>query len=138
MAVNTAVRGVRARTLTEAALRRLTLGLMVLWQIGGHVDAWYHLHRSFAIESFFTWPHALLYGGWAATGLVPTIYLLESIGLGAPRRAWLPRGYPAILLGAALFGLGGALISPGTRCSASRPTRRPCSPRRTCGWWCRT
>ncbi len=108
MAVETAAARVRTRVLTEAALCWLTLGAIVLWQIGVYVDVWYHLHRGFAIESFFTWPHALLYGGWAATGLVITAYLLESRLLGEPSGAWLPRGYPIALLGIALYGLGGA------------------------------
>ena len=38
--------------------------------VGLNVDAWYHLHFGFEIETFFTWPHALIYGGWLALGMV--------------------------------------------------------------------
>jgi hypothetical protein len=85
-----------------------TCGLLALWQVGGHIDAWYHVHRGFDIESFFTWPHALLYGAWAATGIVVLVHALANARRGLPRRAWLPPGYALILLGVALFGLGGA------------------------------
>jgi hypothetical protein len=40
---------------------------VALWQVGTHVDAWYDLHYGFDIQSFLTWPHALLYGAWAVS-----------------------------------------------------------------------
>jgi hypothetical protein len=101
--------GVRRRTLAETRLLWLTLGSTLVWGSGGHVDARYHFHYGFEIESFFTWPHAMLYGGWAATGSVVAAYLLEGLRRGTLRRAWLPPGYRLVLLGFALFGLGGAL-----------------------------
>ena len=88
-----------------------TCGLLTLWQVGAHIDAWYHVHRGFDIESFLTWPHALLYGSWAATGAVLLVYALANARRGLPRRAWLPPGYSLILLGLVLFGLGGAFDS---------------------------
>src|SRR5712691_4674387 len=42
------------------------LAFAVIWQIGAHVNAWYHVHHGFEIDSFFTAPHYLLYGGWIA------------------------------------------------------------------------
>ena len=95
------------RALTESRLLWLTLCLILAWQVGAHVDAWYHIHYGFAIESFFTWPHALLYAAWAGTGLVVAFYLLESRRRREPRGAWLPPGYPVVLFGVILFGLGG-------------------------------
>lgn len=59
------------------------------------------------IESFLTWPHALLYAGQTGIALVVTFYLVEGFALGLPRWAWLPRGYALILLGDGLFFLGG-------------------------------
>ena len=44
----------RTRLLTETRLRWLTLACVVLWQVGAHIDVWYHLHFGFAIETFFT------------------------------------------------------------------------------------
>ena len=62
-----------------ALLLWLTVGLATLWEIGGHIDAWYHTHYGFEVESFFTLPHALLYGSWLATGAVMVVYLLGRI-----------------------------------------------------------
>jgi len=81
-----------------------------LWQVGAHIDAWYHVHHGFEVESFFTWPHALLYGSWAGTGAVITLCLVGRARRGFPRRAWLP-GYPLVLVGVVLFGLGGIVDS---------------------------
>jgi hypothetical protein len=98
---------------SEAAIQAPPLlgwitALLVLWQAGAHVDAWYHAHNGFEIESFLTWPHALLYGGWACTGVVVLLAGLQGAQRGSSLRDWLPAGYPLILLGVALFGLGGA------------------------------
>jgi hypothetical protein len=108
MAVKAVAAHREGRLLTAATLLPLTTAALVLWQIGAYVDAWYHLHYSFEIETFFTWPHALLYAGWVATGLLPALALGEGIGRGLPRRDWLPAGYPLVLAGSVLFGLGGA------------------------------
>lgn len=108
MAVEAVAAHREGRLFTTAALLPLTTAALVFWQIGVYVDVWYHLHYSFEIETFFTWPHALLYAGWAATGLIPALALGEGIGRGLPRRDWLPAGYPLVLVGSAIFGLGGA------------------------------
>jgi hypothetical protein len=96
----------RSRPMTDSALLGWATGISVVWMIGGHVDAWYHVHYGFQIESFLTAPHALLYGGWAATLALPLAYL-ASHRAGLNWRA-LPPGFPLILLGCVLFGLGGA------------------------------
>ncbi len=97
----------RARALSETGLFFSALGAFVVWQLGAHIDAWYHAHYGFEIESFLTWPHALLYAGWVASAIPASAYLLESVALGLPRQRWLPRGYTLVLVAAALFGLGG-------------------------------
>lgn len=99
---NTAYRGVE-----RSSLVWWVTSFMLLWQIGAHIDAWYHTHYGFQIESFLTWPHALLYGSWAGTGAVVILSALGRARRGLPRRDWLPPGYPLVLIGLALFGLGG-------------------------------
>lgn len=83
-------------------LLALTTFGMAAWQAGVYVDVWYHTHRGFEIESFFTWAHALLYGGWVLAGLVVATYPTWGAGR-------LPRGYRTFGLGVALFGLGGLI-----------------------------
>ena len=89
----------RARSPEAVLLALATVG-MIAWQAGVYVDVWYHIHRGFEIETFFTWAHALLYGGWALAGLVVASYPAWGAGR-------LPRGYRTFALGVALFGLGG-------------------------------
>ena len=97
----------RPRAVSERMLIAATLAGFVIWDFGGHIDVWYHQHYGFAIESFLTWPHALLYVGWIASAAPAAAYLFESRTLGLPRSAWLPPGYALVLAGAAAFGLGG-------------------------------
>lgn len=104
---STAMMG-RTSVLSATTLLSLVTGAVVLWQTGVYVDAWYHLHYNFAIESFFTWPHAMLYAGWGLTSLVVALALGDGLARGLPRGEWLPRGFALVLAGGALFGLGGA------------------------------
>jgi len=99
---------VRTRIVSERALLFATLAAVVIWQLGAQIDAWYHMHYGFEIESFATWPHALLYAGWLASATPAVLYLIEGRTLGAPRDSRLPPGYPLLILGAAGFGVGGA------------------------------
>jgi hypothetical protein len=99
----------RARIISESVLLFATLAAYAVWQLGGQIDTWYHAHYGFEIESFVTWPHALLYAGWVASSTPAVLYLIESRSLGAPRDALLPPGYPLVILGAAGFGVGGIL-----------------------------
>lgn len=94
--------------LTETRLLWLALGFAMMSDVGAHVDAWYHVHYGFEIESFFTWAHALFYSAKAGFGLVVVLYLVEGVVSREPRGARLPRGYPLVLLGSGLFLLGGA------------------------------
>jgi hypothetical protein len=73
----------------------------VVWQIGAHVDAWYHAHWGFRVESFVTWPHALLYGGWLAVAAAALWAAQPGTGAAPAPGARLA------LAGTALFGFGG-------------------------------
>jgi hypothetical protein len=99
-------RSVRSAVLSEDALFTTTLIAFVVWQIGGHIDVWYHAHYGFQIESFVTWPHALLYAGWLASAAPAVLYLLTR---GERDLRSLPPGYLFVVAGAIVFGIGGAL-----------------------------
>jgi hypothetical protein len=103
----TAIPGPRPRRLTEPALLWGTVGTLVLAHVGAHVDAWAHVHRGFAVESFWTWSHALLYAGKAASAGLLAAYLVASWRRGEPRVRWLPPGYRLVGIGVGLFALGG-------------------------------
>jgi len=100
---------VRTRIVSESVLLFATVAAYAVWQLGGQIDTWYHGHYGFEIESFVTWPHALLYAGWVASTTPAVLYLIESRALGAPRDALLPPGYALVILGGAVFGIGGVL-----------------------------
>jgi hypothetical protein len=102
-----AIPGTRVRILSESALFVATLVGFLIFEVGGHVDVWYHQHYGFAIESFLTWPHALLYAGWIAGTAPAAMYLFESRSLRVPRSEMLPEGYPVVLLFGAAFGAAG-------------------------------
>jgi hypothetical protein len=109
MALKSVAATSRGSALTAATLLPWSFTALVMWQMGAHVDVWYHLHYGFEIESFFTWPHGLLYAGWAATGLIAAMAAGVGLARGVPWRAALPPGYALILAGSALFGLGGVM-----------------------------
>jgi hypothetical protein len=78
------------------------------WLLGGlFLDGWAHNHGK-VDNTFFTPWHAVLYSGYLVTGLVliGTMILNRSRGHSWGRA--LPSGYQLSLLGAALFGFGGA------------------------------
>jgi hypothetical protein len=102
-----AISTVRARVLSETALFVATFIGFVVWEFGGHIDVWYHQHYGFAIESFVTWPHALLYAGWIASAVPAAVYVFDSRRLGVARSAMLPAGYALVLVAAAAFGAAG-------------------------------
>src|SRR5438309_11982624 len=82
------------------------LSLLMLWQVGAHVDAWYHVHYGARIDSFFTWPHALLYAGWAGTAAIA----FAQVGARGVRDVARSRdGLFLVVAGVAGFGLGGLL-----------------------------
>jgi hypothetical protein len=75
---------------------------------GGAIDGWAHRHHA-GIETFFTPWHALLYGALVLNGLVLGLRWLAGVRSGLGVLEALPRGYGLSLLGAVLFGVGGAL-----------------------------
>ncbi len=107
MTVATAVETPRDRALTASRLLWLTLGLALMSDIGAHVDAWYHVRWGFAVESFFTWPHALFYAGRLGFGLAAALAFAEGRRAGVPTRRTLFGGYGLVLGGSVLFLLGG-------------------------------
>src|SRR5262245_37963006 len=76
----------------------LTLASVVAAQLGAHLDAAYHVRLGFALESFWTWSHAVLYGGKAATAVVAGLALRS----GSP-------GYGLVLAGVGLFLVAGGV-----------------------------
>jgi hypothetical protein len=80
------------------------VALTLAWQIGAHTDAWYHAHYGTAIDSFFTWTHALLYVSWAGTAAVVLSRLSWHEPLGRLRG-----GYLLVITGVAIFGTGGLI-----------------------------
>lgn len=74
-------------------------GLMLF---GVHLDAWAH-HR-YALETFFTPWHRLLYSGY---GLLAVLLAGRAVRGGGLRPRAMPAGYGWSLVGAGLFALGG-------------------------------
>jgi DNA-binding MarR family transcriptional regulator len=107
MALITAAR-TRQGVLGEGALVGLTTLFAFLWSSGLSVDVWYHVHRGFQIETFFTAAHALMYGGMTLAALPALGYLFESVRIGTPWAERLPAGFGLLLVGWALYGMGGA------------------------------
>lgn len=85
----------------------IAIGLMVTGTIGTAIDAWTHAHLGFAIESFFTPSHVVLYSSWLALLILVLTYAARGRKAGRPRREWMPRGYGLFAVGVGLFWLGG-------------------------------
>lgn len=83
------------RTARNPALD-LVVGAASLWiAFAFFIDAW--SHENLPVESFFTWSHALIYGG-----------MLVLVGALVFARREIPRAYRVPLLGVPIFLLGGA------------------------------
>lgn len=87
----------------------LMLGLSIVLQIAGIIDARTHVFYGFDIQSFFVPAHYALYGGWLAVLVAVVAYAGRQIRSGARARDWLPPRYGLAALGAFLFGIAGAL-----------------------------
>lgn len=83
----------------------ITLGSLI--HVGAIIDAWTHIHFGFAIESFLSPSHYVLYAMWFSTAIALTIYAVRSALRGEVRSRWLPRGYNISAIGVVLYGLGG-------------------------------
>lgn len=97
--------------LTKSAYRFhiLMIGLIILLQIGGIIDARTHVFYGVEIESFFVPAHYFLYGGWLAVLGSVVAYVGLQIRRGSHRVDWLPPRYALVGLGAILFGISGGL-----------------------------
>lgn len=71
------------RALSHGAHLGLTLGFVVLGQLGAHLDGWYHIHYGFAIESFWTWPHLMLWNGLLMVAATDMWRYLPAVAAGA-------------------------------------------------------
>lgn len=87
----------------------LMVGLIIVLQIGGSIDGWYHVFYGFEIESFFIVSHYLMYGAWLVIFGLVVAYAAVQIRKGSPMVDWLPPRYALTALGAFLFGVAGAL-----------------------------
>lgn len=85
----------------------IAIGLMVVGTIGTSIDAWTHAHFGFAIESFFTPSHFVLYSSWLALLILVLTYAARGRKGGRPRSEWMPQGYGLFAVGVGLFWLGG-------------------------------
>jgi len=87
----------------------LMVGLIIVLQIGGSMDGWFHVFYGFEIESFFIASHYLMYGAWLAVLGSVVAYAGLQIRKGSPMVDWLPPRYALTALGAFLFGISGGL-----------------------------
>ncbi len=87
----------------------LMIGLIILLQIGGCIDARTHVYYGFDIQSFFVPAHYLLYGAWLAVLGAVAAYVVMQIKTGSKMVDWLPPRYALAALGAILFGIAGAV-----------------------------
>ena len=98
----------RASAKSISAFHYLMIGLVILLQIGGMIDARTHVFYGFDIQSFFVPAHYLLYGAWMLVLWSVIGYALLQIRRGRAIVDWLPPRYGLAALGAVLFGIAGA------------------------------
>src|SRR5436305_14731053 len=75
---------------------------------GAYLDAWAHRHLA-RLETFFTPWHGVLYSGIFAILIFLGVSALRNQARGHRLDQALPAGYNLSLLGAVLFGIGGAI-----------------------------
>jgi hypothetical protein len=98
----------REATRSISSFHYLMIGLIILLQIGGIIDARTHVFYGFDIQSFFVPAHYLLYGAWMLVLWSVMGYALMQIRRGRNMVDWLPPRYALAALGAILFGIAGA------------------------------
>lgn len=83
-----------------------TIALLSTWMVGGiHLDAW--AHHAFAVETFFTPWHGVLYVGFLATAVALIGTLVRNLWQRYPWPQAMPRGYRLSLYGVVFFLAGG-------------------------------
>ncbi|HLZ64134.1 MAG TPA: hypothetical protein VKR06_44965 [Ktedonosporobacter sp.] len=107
---NQPLKGTITHTSPQDSLRFDWLVLLLsTWWVGGiFVDGWAHNHIPL-LETFFTPWHAILYSGFAVTGLFLVAVALRNHARGYHWLRSLPRGYMISLWGVCIFALGGLL-----------------------------
>ena len=91
---------------TYRFLRLQPANVFSLWMIGGvYLDAW--AHHQFAVETFFTPWHGVLYSGFLAVAALLAFTFARNLASGYPWREAMPAGYGLSLLGAGVFLAGG-------------------------------
>lgn len=100
-----AEKGALGRRQSRLGLDYLLATFAGVFIAGLYADGWAH-DQGF-VDSFFTPWHAILYSGFALTGVTLGVLFLWSMLRGASWRQALPAGQYVTLLGAALFLLGG-------------------------------
>lgn len=91
------------------SFHHLMIGLIILLQIGGIIDARTHVYYGVEIETFFVPAHYFLYGGWLAILGSLAVYAGLQIRKRSDPVDWLPPRYALVALGAILFGISGGL-----------------------------
>jgi hypothetical protein len=82
------------------------IALLSTLMIGGiHLDAW--AHHAFAVETFFTPWHGILYSGFLATAATLVGTFVYHVRQGYPWQQAMPRGYRLSLYGVVFFFVGG-------------------------------
>jgi hypothetical protein len=82
--------------------------VLAAWIVGGlYLDGWAHNHDK-VDDSFFTPWHAVLYSGFAASLGFLAWQQWRNVNKGFAWRRALPQGYFLSLVGAVIFGMGGA------------------------------
>lgn len=95
----------RARTIGGIRFDWVIIALSA-WMAGGmHLDAW--AHHQFAVETFFTPWHGVLYSGFLAVAAVLVGAFVRNLTQGHDWRRAMPASYGLSLLGVAAFLAGG-------------------------------
>lgn len=95
--------------LRAVSTRFIDMGATVLaaWLIFGvYLDGW--AHNTQLPDSFWTPWHAVLYSGYGALALFLALVVGSRMRTGLPFRGAIPDGYAPSVLGAVIFGVGGA------------------------------
>lgn len=98
---------IRVEPLASGPRYDWAVALLSSWMIAGvYLDAW--AHHQFAVETFFTPWHGVLYSGFLVVALLLATTFVRNLAHGYPWQEAMPAGYGLPLLGAGFFLAGGA------------------------------